>query len=228
MKTISIVTLILIFWANGAQAQGPTTPPAYLAQKKEDACSTNRRAEVSVRLEVLRGIDQATRQAGHISIRTDLENRQEVASLFAEGCFTTGRDYHNAAVVFQHGSVPDHYYQTYVWAKQAVELGDAEAKWLIPRAIDRYALNSGYNQLFATNLVTESYFSDANETSRKAWCVWPTTRAVSDHQRVAMGVNRLDAQIARAQSMTTAPIVSKGICPITLPDMPRGLFPGIW
>ena len=184
-------------------------------------------------MEAIRTIDQSGRARGAatpFTPQSDLENRTQVSILFAEGCFTTGRDYHNAALVYQHGEVPDHYFQTYVWASRAVKLGDMEAQWLIPRAIDRWAINSGYKQLFATNLVTESYFAPVTEDSQKTWCVWPNVASITDRQRTALGVGTLAQQVTRAKRMNTGLITRQntGVCTIQVPDPPFGLFPGYW
>jgi hypothetical protein len=222
-----LIAPFLIFAATTpVAAQTANNTPDYVKARQEAACSTVRRTEVSARLEAIRAIDQSGRVAGAYTEQTDFDNRKEVAALFAEGCFTAGRDYHNAALVYQHGSVADHYYQTYVWANRAVQLGDTQARWLIPRAIDRWSLNSGYKQLFATNLVTESYFGAIDESTQKKWCVWPNVARITDRQRRGFGVGTLAQQVARAQGMSTGP--STGICAIQLPDPPRGMFPGIW
>jgi hypothetical protein len=221
-----IASFLMFSASTTVAAQTTIATPDYVKARQEAACSTARRGEVSARLEAIRAIDQGGRAAGTYTEQSDFDNRKEVAALFAEGCFTTGRDYHNAALVYQHGTVADHYYQTYVWANRAVQLGDTQARWLIPRAIDRWSLNSGYKQLFATNLVTESYFGPTSETSQKKWCVWPNVARITDRQRRSAGVSTLAAQVARAQGMTTGP--STGICAIQVPDPPRGLFPGIW
>lgn len=230
MRLAQIVIVLCLTVAESALAQQAPIILNYVKERQESACETSRRAEVSARLEAIRAIDQSSRQSvmtdSAQAVRLDLENRKEVAMLFAEGCFTTGRDYHNAALVFQHGDVPDHFYQTYIWASRAVELGDLQARWLIPRAVDRWALNSGYKQLFATNLVTESYFSQVTEESQKAWCLWPNTSRITDRQRRAFGLKTLAEQVARAKAMNTGS--STGICAIQLPDPPRGLFPGVW
>jgi hypothetical protein len=230
LKMKCIIALIsTIFGASVAYAQTTLLTPDYVKARQEAACSVARRGEVSVRLEAIRAIDQGGRQPGAATPYTpqsDLDNRKEVATLFAEGCFTTGRDYHNAAVVYQHGEVPEHYYQTFVWASRAVQLGDAEARWLIPRAIDRWALNSGYKQLFATNLVTESYFGRVTELSQKTWCVWPNVSGITDRQRRALGVGTMAQQVTRAKGMNTGE--SSSICTIQVPDPPLGMFPGYW
>jgi hypothetical protein len=225
MRVLRFLVLVAsIFVAIPAAAS-----PDYVKTRQEAACSTAQRAEVSARLEAIRAIDQGGRVQGAATPYTpesDLANRKEVATLFAEGCFTTGRDYHNAAVVYQHGDVPEHYYQTFVWASRAVQLGDSEARWLIPRAIDLWSLNSGYKQVFATNLVTESFFGPVTEVSRKTWCVWPNVSGITERQRREVGVSTMAQQVARAKGMNTG--ASSGICTIQVPDPPRGMFPGYW
>lgn len=192
-------------------------------------CSPVRQAAVQARLEQLRTEDQADRTNSTVAQGAearDLARRQEVASLFAEGCFSTGRDFHNAALVFQHGVIPDHYYLAWVWARRAVELGDTEAQWLVPRAIDRYLMISGYKQLFATNLVTDGVF--LREGATGAWCVWPTVSGLTDDERVAVGGRALPAQIERVREMNQGRGGEGGVCAVELPDPPRGLFPGMW
>lgn len=232
MKQIFTI-LFALSLATPTTAEPPLSTPDYVKARQEAACSTARRAEVSTRLEAIRTIDQSGRARGAatpFTPQSDLENRTQVAILFAEGCFTTGRDYHNAALVYQHGEVPEHFFQTFVWASRAVQLGDMEARWLIPRAIDRWAINSGYKQLFATNLVTESYFAPVTEASAKTWCVWPTVASITDRQRAALGVATLAQQVTRAKRMTTGSVTSQndGVCAIQVPDPPFGLFPGYW
>src|SRR4051794_13456568 len=58
----------------------------------------------------------------------DLSRRKRVAEIFAEGCFKIASDYSEAALVFQHGDNPDHFSQSFIWSKRAVELGDPSQK----------------------------------------------------------------------------------------------------
>lgn len=54
----------------------------------------------------------------------DVERRKRVGEIFGEGCFLKAEDFAAAALVYQHGDVPEHYLQAFMWAKRAVELGD--------------------------------------------------------------------------------------------------------
>lgn len=215
---LALTALLLLLAAPNVQAQSA----------RDNACPAPRRAEASARLEQMRAADEADR-TGNATLAEgaparDLARRQETAAIFAEGCFSTGRDYHNAALIFQHGTVPEHYYQAWLFARRAVELGDSEAQWLVPRAIDRYLLNSGYKQVFATNLVTDRLY--LGEAGQGAWCVWPTVSALTDAEREAAGARPLAAQIERAAGMNANG--EGAMCPIDLPDPPRGMFPGSW
>lgn len=207
--------------------------PVALAQSVEQrsrdaACPAARRAEASTRLEQMRAADEADRtaaaQLAEGATARDLERRRETAAIFAEGCFATGRDYHNAALIFQHGVTPEHYYQAWLFARRAVELGDAEAQWLVPRTIDRYLMNTGYKQVFATNLVSDRFY--VSEGAQGIWCVWPTVTSITDTEREAAGGRPLAAQIERARGMNANG--QGGMCPLELPDPPRGMFPGSW
>jgi len=43
-----------------------------------------------------------------VSVR-DLKRRKRVGQIFAEGYMRTAQDYSAAALIYQHGVVPDHY-----------------------------------------------------------------------------------------------------------------------
>ena len=73
----------------------------------------------------------------------DLARRIKVASIFAEGCFKSAADYASAAMVFQHGTAADHFYQTFIWANKAVQLGDESQRWLTAAGLDRYLVALG-------------------------------------------------------------------------------------
>jgi len=103
----------------------------------------------SVEIERLFAADQADRAGGGIDGATmrkaDLRRRARVAELFAGGCLSKAGDFANAALIFQHGDVPEHFFQAYVWAHRAVELGDEAAGELVGLALDRYLVRTGGN-----------------------------------------------------------------------------------
>lgn len=109
----------------------------------------------------------------------DVVRIKRVGEIFAEGCIITGKDYAAAALVFQHGDHPDHYLQTYLWQKRAGELGEGGNKGLMLAAIDRYLVNTGHKQLFATQ-----YNKTVEEKCR---CLQETEEAYPEKKRVQMG-----------------------------------------
>ena len=187
------------------------------------ACPPERYAIASARLQEIKDADQADRQGGLGAdvIERDKARRQEVGALFGEGCIRSGSDHYNAALVFQHGQVPDHYYQAYLFARRASDLGEADGSWLVPRAVDRYLLNSGYKQLFGTNLTCRR-----DEDGDQRCCVPPVADGFPDAQRTAAGEPPIGDKLASVAERMDMPEI--GFCKDDRRDPPRGLFPGIW
>lgn len=44
----------------------------------------------------------------------DEQRRKIVSELFARGCLKSADDYNKAALIFQHGTIPEHYYQALI------------------------------------------------------------------------------------------------------------------
>lgn len=147
---------------------------------------------------------------------------KRVAEIFAEGCFKEAKDYAAAALVFQHGVVPDHYYQAYLWSKRALELGDTNQKLMIANAIDRYLINLGYKQLFGAQS-----FRNAPGGCR---CLPPIETAFPDALRLQVcGISLQDRIASLRESNQRNPECKKVLyCEKTLTSPPKGLFPGIW
>ncbi|HWU41977.1 MAG TPA: hypothetical protein VN132_01025 [Bdellovibrio sp.] len=142
------IILIILFSALAAQAQTISYKFCELDTEKQKLRSEE--------LQKIAQEDQADREKPFDQIDwnkvvpRDEARRERVGQIFGEGCFKTAQDYAAAALVYQHGTIPDHAFQTFIWAKRAVELGDNTSKWLMAAGIDRYLVRSGYKQLFAT------------------------------------------------------------------------------
>jgi hypothetical protein len=180
---------------------------------------------VSAHLEAIREADQADRREridGRVMLENDRARRAHVDTYMDGGCLQTGRDHHNAALIHQHGGSPEDYRTAFELAVRAVELGDEEAAWLIPRAIDRYFMNQGYKQLYATN----SRGFPREDGEGFVMCLWPSVDGISDAEREALGV-RTEAEqlamIARANGEETG-----RFCETDAGDPPRGTFEGYW
>ena len=103
----------------------------------------------------------------------DTARRQRIASIFAEGCFQSADDYSASALVFQHGNMSDHYFQTFLWSKKAVELGDTSKKRRMALGLDRYLVAIGHKQLFAS----QAYKTDS------CWCLQPVESSFLESMR---------------------------------------------
>lgn len=152
----------------------------------------------------------------------DEARRKRVGEIFGEGCFKTAEDYAAAALVYQHGNVPDHFFMTYLWAKRAVELGDSSQKRLMAMGIDRYLVNIGHKQLFAT------------QTSKPAlancWCLDDVEKTFPDKTRVKLAQRSLSEMLQWVELLNKDQPACKPakICAEKLKPSPRGTVPGIW
>ena len=155
-------------------------------------------------------------------ILEDTKRRMRVGEIFGEGCFKSAADYAAAALVFQHGSTPDHFFQTFIWAKRAVELGDLSQKRLMAQGIDRYLLNSGKKQLFASQAFK---FEDVGG----CWCLQPVERSFPDSKRIELTGVDLDGSLAFIDRLNLGTSCGKATqCPMSLERVPRGTIPGFW
>jgi hypothetical protein len=235
MRVILCVVLLAGALVAGCNSASKTSSPALQIDKPlfkittqaSAACPEARQTEVSRLLEEAKAADQAERsgKGTGFSEKNDLGRRQQVALMFAEGCITTGADYFNAALIYQHGTTADHYYQTYLWSRQAEALGNQNAKGLTPMAIDRYLMRRGFKQIFASQMVTDGYYKTGGDATG-VWCVWPNVPITQDGPFLAYPANPMSAQIERVNRMNKG--TGGQSCPIELPDPPKGLFPGIW
>ena len=111
-------------------------------------------AAASLEIQAIVAADQADRvdykKMDAATDQRDRMRRMRIGELFGAGCFRTAADFMAAALVFQHGEVPEHFFQAYIWSKRAMELGDESRSNLMALAIDRYLLNTGRKQLFGS------------------------------------------------------------------------------
>ncbi|MBN8542513.1 MAG: hypothetical protein J0L82_19135 [Deltaproteobacteria bacterium] len=152
----------------------------------------------------------------------DEARRKRVGEIFGEGCFKTSEDFAAAALVYQHGTIPDHFFQTFIWAKRAVELGDPKQKWLMAAGIDRYLVKSGRKQLFATQA--------SKENARPCWCLEEVESTFPEKLRIEYGKKSLREMLAWVQSLNLGNTACKSIdfCEKGFKDSPKGSIPGFW
>ena len=80
----------------------------------------------------------------------DFSRRQEVYNYIAKGQVASGKAFHQAAFIFQHGDCSGHYKFASELAAKAIELGYKEEKWIYAAALDRYLLSVGKREKFGT------------------------------------------------------------------------------
>ena len=152
----------------------------------------------------------------------DRKRRQRVGEIFGEGCFKNIEDYQAAALIYQHGDTPDHFYQSFVWSNEAMRLGSKKDAQGVAVAIDRYLVTIGHKQLFGTQALIVGEKGDClcfnqNEKTVPASMI-KKYGGMSLEQRVAMYVKLFN--------------VSKSCeikeCPGNLQPTPKGTVPGFW
>lgn len=193
------------------------------------SCQQNpqRLAEASALLAKLEREDQADRtgNVGDGVRERDRMRRTEVAKLFAEGCLSTWQDYSNAALIFQHGDAdfPAHYFQAFLFAKKAVELGSPVDKDMMANGLDRFLVKSGHKQLFA---------SQGSQPGQGAcYCLDQVERSFPELRRVEYKGKTIEQaldwidEINRSQGLR-CPRATE--CAQSLEPSPAGTVPGFW
>lgn len=111
----------------------------------------------------------------------DEARRKRVRQLIDAGALTTGKDYRQAAFVFQHGATPSDFLFAHLLAMAGVSKGDEDSRWIAAAALDRYLESVKQSQVFGTQFskrgpsepwTQEPYDRDLlPDVFRKAFCV---------------------------------------------------------
>jgi hypothetical protein len=154
--------------------------------------------------------------------QNDEVRRKRVGEIFGEGCFKTAQDYAAAALVFQHGTTPDHFYQTFIWSKRGVELGDKKQERMMALGIDRYLVNTGHKQLFA------SQATKPEQTAEACWCLQPVEKSFPEARRKEIADKSMPETISWVNSMNQGKNCPQTECVQDLKPTPAGTIPGFW
>ena len=76
--------------------------------------------------------------------------RAEIRKLLADGKITSGEDYSDAALIFQHGEKPEDFLFAHILATQALMRGGSADKWIVAATLDRYLQSIEQPQVFGT------------------------------------------------------------------------------
>jgi hypothetical protein len=76
--------------------------------------------------------------------------RAEIRKLLADGKITSGEDFSDAALIFQHGQTPDDFLFAHVLAVEGLIRGGQSDKWIAAATLDRYLQAVNRPQIFGT------------------------------------------------------------------------------
>lgn len=200
-----------------ASARGGSDP--YRSCDEDAARHAARAKELAAIFEA----DQADRKPPYpkdLAFR-DRARRARVGEIFGEGCLVTAADYLAAAMVFQHGDRPDHYFQTFLFSLRGAALGDSKQKRNAALGIDRYLVHTGKRQLFASQAFKAG--------SDPCWCLEPIEPSFPEALRKEYMGTTLKEQLQWVDSLNHGTSCGPAkACAHDLAPSPKGTVPGLW
>ncbi len=154
--------------------------------------------------------------------RRDEARCKRVGEIFGEGRFSKPEDYAAAALVYQHGDTPDHFFQTYIWSKRGVDLGDSNQKRMMALGIDRYLVNIGQKQLFGSQATKPDFKPET------CWCLEQVEASFPDELRKEYVGKSYAETIDRLKELNAGKACPAKECPTALKPSPEGTVPGFW
>ncbi|PHS08379.1 MAG: tetratricopeptide repeat protein [Kordia sp.] len=142
--------------------------------------------------------DQADRQTDNIdwSVVSKRDSLREVRiyQLLDSNRVRTSKDYHNAAMIFQHGGNSTAYGMAVKLMRKSIELDSTANKWLLAAAIDRCLLSNDEPQIYGTQY--QKFGKD------EPWELGEIdTTKISDTERIEYGVETLAEQREKVRQM---------------------------
>ncbi len=153
--------------------------------------------------------------------KNDMVRRKRIGEIFGEGCFSSASDYHDAAMIYQHGDVSDHAYQAFIWAQRAVTLGMPSAKDLAALTLDRYLIDIGHKQLFGSQAF-------CSQLTNNCFCMQEVETTFPDAFRQEYAGFSLQDKINWVKDLNKGKSCPQIICPMKLKASPAGTVPGFW
>ena len=99
-------------------------------------------------------IEDQSENPGNISeadfYRHGDERRAEIRQLLVEGKLISGKDFSDAALIFQHGEKPEDFLFAHVLAVEGLIRGVSADKWIAAATLDRYLQAVNQPQIFGT------------------------------------------------------------------------------
>lgn len=142
--------------------------------------------------------DQSDRQTDNIDwnivSKNDSLREVRIYQLLDSNKVQTSKDYHNAAMIFQHGGDSTAYGMAVKLMRKSIELDSTANKWLLAAAIDRYLLSKNEPQIYGTQY--QKFGKD------EPWQIGKMdTTKISDAERVEYGVETLAEQREKVKQM---------------------------
>lgn len=85
--------------------------------------------------------------------KSDAEREAATRNLLAAGQLQTGKEFREAAFIFQHSHEPDDYLMAHTLAMIAMTKGDQGASWIAAATLDRYLMAIGKPQIYGTQFM---------------------------------------------------------------------------
>ncbi|WP_298518944.1 tetratricopeptide repeat protein [uncultured Kordia sp.] len=182
-KAIIILGIILLYACKGEQTTTQTLE--ILADNEE--------------LKTIYKQDQGDRKERPIDWKVVSKNdslrRVRIHELLKEDKIHTSLDYHNAAMIFQHGRDSVDYGMAVKLMRKSIELDSTADKWLLAAAIDRHLLSKNEPQIYGTQ------YERQQDEPWKLSAI--DTTKITDKERIAYGVQTLAQQRERVKKMNS-------------------------
>jgi hypothetical protein len=167
-------------------------------------CSTSPKPapKDSAELQKVLDADQKDREPGitqmdwdKVNVR-DSDRRKRVLEMIEANQIVTGKDFANAALVFQHGETSNDILLAHILAVTALGKGNPDGRRMAAITLDRYLNRTGQPQVFGTQ------FNTKNMQDPKAWTMDPyDPKLIGDALRALNCVESLEAQRALLDGM---------------------------
>jgi len=155
-------------------------------------------ASNNIELQQLYDNDQAARSTASINwievSKDDRAREKRVYELIGEGKVKTGRDFYNAAMIFQHGTDTTASGMAVKMMRRALSLDSTVNRWLLAAAIDRDLMRKGKPQIYGTQ-----YSRNGQDSKFKRYKI--DTTQVTDAERKYYHVETLAEQKIKEHNM---------------------------
>jgi hypothetical protein len=122
----------------------------------------------------------------------DAARLARVKEMYAQDLLKTGADYYHAAMVLQHAEIPEDFLLAHELCVAAIGKGYDKAKWLAAASEDRFLMNLGRPQRFATQYRAEPMPDGPMQLYKVDSGVTDSLRAALDVPPLAKAQERLE------------------------------------